>query len=277
MNRKLALTVPLLFLLCFGVIGQVWGQTRAPGVVYGDYFLYQVRAYYMSSNQSADVPVDLLMWNQTVSYKITVSAVIDTNVTTEDMASFANGTQTPTVVIRDTNSGAEYLLLGLISEDLICANLTPNDSLYGSGNDQRRINGTISMNYGAVKRDANSVSFDYPVLDDSNNIVGISSRLDYYDKATGALVFRYENTVSAGENVTIVASLKETNLWAITGPLQMVTPTPSAAPISSTIQIFGVTVPIAALAGIIVVVAIVVIVPIVVINSRKNKKKRRHR
>ncbi len=281
MNRKLALSLPLLALLCFAMVGQTLGQTRTCGVDVDDYFFYHMKAYWNSSNSQAIVPSDLAIWNDTMSYKITVSYVQGTNVTTEDLWSFNNGSATPSVVVQDIATGEQYLMYGLIRDNIVGANLQKGDMLFAEASDQRKINDTVIIDYGAVNRETNMVSFSYPILSDNNiTIGGFGSRVDYYDKETGVLIGRNEKIVMAtGETTSIVLSAVQTNRWSITDAPQFVTPEPSDEPTASgSIKLFGADISMPVLAGIIAAVVIVaVVVPIILIKTKKNKKKKYRR
>jgi hypothetical protein len=278
MNRKFALTLSLLVMLCVGLAGQALVQGRTVGVSVNDNFLYHVRGYYSSVNGMGVVPSDVLSWNKTISYEVIVSGISGMNVTTEDKISFTNGTITPAVISQNVESGARYFMTAIISEDIICANLSVGDPMYPTAsNDPRKVNSTIKIDYGAITRDTNTVSFTYPVLNDYNRQIGEVNRIDYFDKATGVLTGRYESTLTATENVTIVVSLRETSLWAITDAPQIVPTGQSTSPASDMIQLFGYNVSLPILIGAIAVVLVVfvVIVPGVVLKSRRNR--RRHR
>ena len=273
MNRKQALIFLLLAVLCVFAVGQTLGQTRTPGVNADDTFVYITKAYWYSNNSQSSVPGELLSWNQTQSYEITVSYVTGTNVTTDEFWSFINGTSRTTVVSQDITSGTNYFMWGAISENIVCANLEKGDSLYSSGNDLRRINETVIVDYGTVERETNSVSFSQPILDEFYQVVGVINRVDYYDKETGMLVGRYENTVAPGEDASIAISVAQTNRWAITQAASIVTQTPDETPQSNG---FNISLPV--LAGIITAVVLAaIVVPLFVYRSRRNRKKRYRR
>jgi hypothetical protein len=276
MNRKLALTLSLLGLLCVSFAGQALVQGRTLGVSVDNYFLYHVRGYYSSVSGTGVPSNDVFDWNNTISYKVTISGVAGTNVTTEDEIAFTNGTTTPAVVSQNAESGARYFMTAIISENIVCANLSVGDPMYPTAsNDPRKVNSTINIDYGAVVRDTNTVSFSYPILNSLNRQIGEVNRIDYFDKATGALTGRYESTLTATENVTITVSLKETNLWAITDTPQIVPTGTTASPDSGMIQLFGYNVSLPLLVGgvVVVLVVFVIVVPWVVLKRRRKRRR----
>jgi len=252
-------------------------EQRVPGVASEDYFKYHVRAYYVNKDAHAAVPNDLTQWNETASYEVTVSGFEGTNVTTEDKVTFANGTSTPAVIVQDIATGKQLFMRGLLTENFICANLAPSDPMYPAATDDPRvINSTIRLDYGATIRDTNSVSFRYPVTDENTSqLVGVGSVVDHFDKETGVLVGRYENTISETENITITVSLQLTNRWAISKTAQIVNPDASGD--SGMIEIFGAKIALPIFVGIVVVVLVVlvVVVPWAVLKSRRGRRRRR--
>jgi hypothetical protein len=279
MKKKQAVSILLLALICFAMMGQTLGQTRVSGVNENDFFTYIIKAYWNSSNSQAIVPEDLIRLNSTRAYNVTVSRVKGLNVTTEEVWRLGNGTDSPAIVVQDLSSGNQYLMLGLIREDIVSANLGVNDLLYSTGNDPRRINETVTIDYGNVNRATNIVTFSYPITNDPNIVVGNGYTTDYFDKDTGALVGRREDSITSGENTILVVTLVDTNRWSITAPSSIVTPTPTEtttanSPTSGFVELFGLNVPVPLLAGAVIAVAIIVAVPLVFFKTRKGKKKR---
>jgi hypothetical protein len=274
MKKKLFIHLSLLALLFSTIFGQTFGATRMSGVHEGDYFTYTMAAFWSTNNPSATVPQDLLTINSTSRYKVTISYVSGENVSTEDLWSFMNGTQTPSVTVQNVDSGASYLMKGLVT--VAGADLRPDDLLYPSGDDPRRINETIGINYGSTKRDTNAVFFSYPVTDSSNNVIGYGNEVYYFDKATGMLVGSSDNSVTSGENVSITLLIADTNVWSITAVPKIVSPNsntstselPQGSDTSSPIPILPIT---------IAVVIVAALVPIVYYGTHRKRKRRSHR
>jgi hypothetical protein len=272
MNRKLTIALSLLVLLGFSLVPQTLAQARVPGVAEGNYFAYTITTSWSSINLGATVPSDLLAINGTV-HNCTVLDVVSSNVTTTDIRTYVNGTEETAFVIQDVDSGASFVQTRLI--EIVGANLGVNDMLHSSEDDPRRINQTVSIDYGSHKRDANAVFFSSPITDSSNNTVGSWTEGYYFDKATGILVAQVEKSVDSGENVSIIIGLVKTNLWSITVPPSIVSPTPSP-PASDTVQVFGITLPIILLVVIIAVVIVAAVALLVIYKKRRNRK-RKHR
>ncbi len=275
MKKKLVLALPLLALLCFAIVGQTFGQTRTVGVNPDDTFTYSIGAFWSSLNTSAIVPEDLVGINNTV-YEVAVSTISASNVTTQDTWHFTNGTDDSTaIVVQNVNSGESYLMKGLIN--IVGVNLNPDDLLYPSGDDPRKINQTVSVDYGSTKRDAGSVVFDHPTVD-SNNLTAYEKEAYYFDRATGMLVARSDFMFTISENFSIVIVLANTNLWAITKSpsISSSSPTPNAStPASDTI--FGLSLPVLVAVVVAVVASIVIVAVSAVLLRERRSSKRKYR
>jgi hypothetical protein len=214
MNRKLTIAFALLALLALSVVGQSFAQTRVPGVTAGDTFNYTLTSYWNSDNASSTIPSDLLELNKTKSYDISVTSVIDTNVTTNDFWRFTvNDTENPSLVIQNVESGSSYYMGGLIG--IVGANMSAGDLLHPLATDGWMINQTISRNYGSGNRETNVITFIDSVLDENNNTIGSKNETYSFDKQTGVLVERREDLVQYGDRAIIVLLLTETNRWTV--------------------------------------------------------------
>jgi hypothetical protein len=274
MNKKLVILLSLLALLFSAMFGQTLGATRMSGVHEGDYFTYTMAAFWSTNNPRAVVPQDLLTINNTSWYQVTISYISGENISTEDSWNFMNGTQLPSITAQNVDSGESYLMKGLIT--IVGANLSPNDLLYPSGDDPRRINQTISINYGSTTRDTNTVFFSYPVTDSSNNVVGYGNEAYYFDKATGMLVGSSDNSEASGENISITLLLASTNLWSITKVPKIVSPGSDTSP-SEPAKESGTSLPIPILIIISAVVIVAIVVPLLYYGTHRKRKRRGHR
>jgi hypothetical protein len=214
MNKKLTITLPLLALLFFGIVGQTLAQTRVPGVHQEDYFIYDITSHWSSSNASLTVPPYLLGINDTRWYNVTVSSVQGINVTARTAQHFANGTDDNRLITLDVDSGSIYFMVGF--QGFFDANLVAGDLLRPSGNDTVTINQTISRDYASGKRETNVLTLSYPVTDYTNSSLGTATVTYYIDKATGVLVERKDYAEFPDQNGSEVWVLKDTNLWANT-------------------------------------------------------------
>ncbi|MFB3889390.1 MAG: hypothetical protein ACE14S_07855 [Candidatus Bathyarchaeia archaeon] len=255
MNRKLSITLILLGILCLSFVGQVMAQTRVPGVKAEDTFKYSLTSTWTSTNASATVPPDILEINNTQWYSVTVSYVMDVNVTTRDFWHFANGTENPSLVIQDVESGQWYYMTGLVG--IIGANISAGQLLHPTGQDGWMVNETVSREYASGKRDTNLVSFTTDLLDENNVTIGTRKEDYYFDKATGMLVERRDEVSQRGDQATIVLKLTETNVWAVSSAV-------SELPL-----------PLPILAGVIAaVVAVVLVVAVLLYRGRRGRRRK---
>jgi hypothetical protein len=185
--------------------------------------------------------------NGTVAYNVTVSAVIDVNVTATNTWKFSNGTELNSLVTLDTDSGTlffsvyDWAFLGFYN-----ANLGVNDVLYPGGNltDPIRINQTTTREYASGKRDTNVVIISYDsslASDPTNSTVGTTTITHYIDKATGVLVERKIFTEFPDQNGTELWKLKSTNLWAVSAapldPLMIVVAVVAAVVVAAVVGV----------------------------------------
>jgi|YelNatPaOPRAMG01_1025707.scaffolds.fasta_scaffold01833_20 hypothetical protein len=213
MNKVYALGFAVFLCLTFSAVGSA--QTRTPGVQPGDYFTYNIFATWSSSNPNATVPSAFNEFNNTAWYKVSITAVIDSNVTSTDIWHFKNGTEIPKLVVQDIESGTMYYMNGF--GGIVGADLNVGDLLHPSGTDNLIVNETVSRSYAGGRRDTNIVDVTYPLMDSSNNTIG-SERVTYYlDKSVGVLVEMHDEIqyVNPEEKGAITWTLKETNRWVV--------------------------------------------------------------
>lgn len=234
MNKKLTITLPLMFLLCFGLVGQVFAQTRVLGVTFGDNLIYSRTSTWQTSNASAILPpylVDTI--NGTLNYNVTVYYVAGNNVTEIEAWTFKNGTVINSVATINTDTDDVYDFVPNLPpfQGFYDANLQVNDPLYpGNLTIPLRINQTITRDYASGKRDTNLVEYSYQVedaTDPTNSTIGTQTESLYIDKATGVLVEGRVFSQFADHNGTELWTLQSTNLWAVSAaPLELPLPWP---------------------------------------------------
>ena len=274
MKKKLIFALSLLALLCVAIVGQTFGQTRTVGVGEDDAFIYSIGAFWSSNNAGATVPEDLVNMNSTF-YNMTVSTISGSNVTTQDTWKVRNGTDSTAIVVQDINSGSSYIMNGLIN--IVGVNLNPGDLLYPSGDDPRRINDTVSVDYGSTKRDASAVVFDHPTVD-SNNLTAYEKEAYYFDRATGVLVARSDFMYTASENFSIVIILAGTNLWSITKSPSILSSSPTQIPSTSgSGTILGLTPPVLITIAIAAAASVVIIAVSAVLLRGRRRSRRKYR
>ena len=263
MNTKLtsALSLLLMAILCFSFAIQASAITRTPGVEVDDEFSYSVKGYWTTTNASRTVPAYFAELNNTAWFNVTVSAVMDANVTARTTQHFNNGTDEDNRLITiNVATGDMYVMNGF--QGFFYGNLGVGDPLRPSGDTAIWINETITRDYGSGKRDTNVVSFSFAVYlseDLTNSTTGTEKITFYIDKATGALVERIDYIEFPDQAASEHWLLTRTNVWTVTSE-------PSNLPVPLII--------------VIVVVVVVVIVAAGIIwyykgNRRRRKKQRR--
>ncbi len=230
MNKKLMITLPLLFLMCFGLVGQVLAQTRVPGVTFGDNIIYSITSSWNTSNASATAPQFLVdTVNGTLAYNVTVTYVVNDNVTETIAWSFKNGTVINSFATINTDTGEVYEYVPNLRafQGFYDANLQVNDPLYpGNLTLPFWINQTITLDYPGGKRDTNVVEYSYGVQN-PDNVTGTETQSLYIDKATGVLVELKIFSQFPDQDGTQLWKLTSTNLWAVSAtPLETPLPLP---------------------------------------------------
>ena len=230
MNRKLAVTLSLLAILGFGLAAQALAQTTSgmPGVNVGDYLVYSITSHWSTTDASLTIPTELLMYNSTLYYNVTVGDVEGSNVTIENSWAFNNGTVLTAPSLSNVDSGVLFeSIQGYPAfQGLFDANLAVNNLLLPSGNNSLTISLAITRNYASGKRDINVATASFPVTDINNNN-GTETTTFYIDKTTGALVERYDNIAFPDYTATITWTLTGTNLWTVSAaplPLLLIIP-----------------------------------------------------
>jgi len=251
------ITLPLMFLICYGVVGQALAQTRVPGVTPGDNLIYSITSSWNTSNSSAIVPPFLVGLNNTRNYNVTVTYVSGENVTALNTLSFKNGTaDINSLVTVETGTGQvlEYIPGLPAFQGFYVANLQVNDPLYpGNLTLPFWINQTTTHDYASGKRDTNVVEYSYSV-ENIFNVTGTETQTLSIDKATGVLVDRKTVSVFPDQSGTQFWNLTSTNLWSVSStPVELPLPWPI----------------------IVVIVAAVIVVVVAAAYFRGNRRRRR--
>jgi hypothetical protein len=251
MIKKMVIAVCILFVLGISVVGLVFAQTVTPGVSYGNVFTYSLSANWSSNQANITLPVDLGIYNNTVSYVVNITGTSGSTVLTSNTWSFTNGTKTTSSGYLDLSSGNST---GSGFPWIIGANLVAGDLLHPLGSDFLTINETVARSYSSGERDANHVTWTYPASSSNPETETVNL---YADKSTGMLVELHDTTSSTNPNlsITITWTLVSTNVngWVISG----ITPTTYTL--------------------VIVIVAIVIIVLVAILLYRMRSGRRRHR
>jgi len=244
MNKKLMITLTLMFLMCFGSVGQGLAQTRVPGVTFGTNVVYSITSSWASTNASATAPPFLVdTVNGTLAYNVTVTFIANDNVTDMVAWSFKNGTVINSIATINTDTGEVYEYVPNLApfQGFYDANLQVNDPLYpGNLTLPFWINQTTTFDYASGKRDTNVVEFTYQVQN-RDNVTGSETQTQYIDKATGILVELKIYSVFPDQTGTQLWMLASTNLWAVSAaPSELPLPLPVIVAIVAVIIVVAV-------------------------------------
>lgn len=186
--------------------------TRVPGVSVGDTFTFDVFSFWSSSAADAVVPQGLLEINETESFRVTITDISDTMVTTLDTWVFKNGTEHNSTGLVNVASG--YNSGGFWP--VVAANLGKDDLLHPAGQNGITVNETITRDYPNGAREINHFTLNYQGNDEDYGYYTAVS--DYYfDRATGMLVELYDRCTFLGANMqtAILWKLKASNVWVV--------------------------------------------------------------
>jgi hypothetical protein len=265
MNRKLVITFSLLAILGFGLAGQTLAQTASgkSGVMRGDYLIYSITSHWSTTNSSLTVPDELLRYNDTLRYNVTVESVQGGDqgsiIAILNNLVFTNGTDLTAPSYSNIDSGEliSYIPGYPAFEGIYDANLVVNNLLHPSGNDSLTISQTITRDYYSGKRDTNVVITSDPIKD-INNKTGTQTISTYIDKSKGVLVESNSDIRFADYNASIIWTLKDTNLWTVSAvPLP---PLPLPLPVIIAI-----------------VVVVIAVVAVLVFYRERNLGRKKHR
>jgi hypothetical protein len=208
------------------ILGSALAQTRVPGVVVGNSFKYTYTLdMNVSGSQSTFPDFFQALIDQAKSIdsvQITITKVSGTAVTAQMLMQFKNGTQQSNTGTTDVSTGQ-----GNLTMFLIAANLNPNDQIY-EGNDNERINETITQTYPSDTRQVNheNITMNYNVTQDELAGLGITGPLQqtnsqdtYWDKQTGSLVEMSYKMVTRSDQVnadiSVNVALVESNVFTV--------------------------------------------------------------
>jgi hypothetical protein len=221
MGKKRSWTVYLLVILVFTILiatviiltySGTKNLTRVPGVSVGDTFTFDVFSFWNSSAADAVVPQGLLEINETESFRVTITDISDTMVTTLDTWVFKNGTEYNSTGLVNVESG--YNSGGFWP--VVAANLGKDDLLHPAGQNGITVNETIMRDYASGSREINHFTLNYQGNDEDYGYYTAVS--DYYfDRATGMLVELYDRSTFLGANMqsAILWKIKASNVWVV--------------------------------------------------------------
>jgi hypothetical protein len=221
MGKKRSRVVYLLVILVFTILilaviiltySGTSTQTRVPGVSPGDTFTYDVSSFWVPSDPNAIVPQEFLEINQTESFRVTITDISGSMVTTLDTWVFKNGTEHNSTGLVNVetgfNSGGFW--------PVVAANLRKNDLLHPAGQNQITVNETIITEYPSGARETNYFTLNYEGNDENYGYY-VAEGDYYFDRATGMLVELYDKSefLSANMQCAILWKIKESNIWVV--------------------------------------------------------------
>jgi len=210
------LAIVLLIILILAIViftnSGVRTYARLPGVSLGDTFTYDVTSFWNISKTNTTVPLTMLEINQTKSFRVTITNVTASLVTTLETWIFKNGTERNSTGLVNVETG--YNSGGFWP--VVAANLRKDDLLHPAGQNNITVNGTISREYPSGARETNYFTFNYQGVDDEFGYY--AAEADYYfDRSTGMLVELYDSSTFLSTNAqgAILWKIKESNVWVV--------------------------------------------------------------
>ena len=207
----LVFTILILAVIIFTYSGMST-QTRVPGVSLGDTFTYDVSSFWIPSDANAVVPQEFLEINQTESFRVIITDISGSMVTTLDTWVFKNGTERNSTGMVNVVTGFSFGGFWPV----VAANLRKNDLLHPAGQNGITVNETIIREYPSGARETNHFTLNYQGNDEGYGYY--TAEADYYfDRATGMLVELYDKSefLSANMQCAILWKIKESNVWVV--------------------------------------------------------------
>lgn len=219
MSKEKALSVIILFTLCFAVIAQVSAQTVNIGVAEGNWFRYKAIYYWNSTNPEDTVPANLVQQNQTEWLLATIKMVTGNTVSITELQHFNNGSEVSREEISSVGTVNQLSVLVYV------AGLNQGDYLLPlSGIPDYKVNTTLTRDYAGGTRQTNFVENGLAGVDiDGDETIDYQYIFNqrYFDKQTGILVegyFEYGSATNPGETYAYSYKLIESNVWNVAAP-----------------------------------------------------------
>jgi len=176
--------------ICIVMVQGAFAQTVVPGVSSGDFFVYNIKCFWSSSDPNATCPPFLIEINETEWFRVNIVSVGDTYVIYQHTFRFKNGTEYQsgdcrTCLDSGTTTG-EYYPFFLI----IAANLSSKDKVYPAASNSPIINETIIREYGSYRRETNHVIGNVTTGDIEHDLLNLFFDI-YFDRPTGVCVESY--------------------------------------------------------------------------------------
>ena len=188
------------------------------GVVVGDVFTYDIKAYATTIDANATVPESFSDLNMTEWYRVTITQVNDTEVSFSSIWRFSNGSEidAPGKVNIETGVGNSQDFWAIYA-----SGLEAGDWSRPLGLNRQIINATEKRTYESGDRETNSIlseSMFIETTDPTGNSTCESFRSIYFDKQTGMLVEFINSDVYSSPQLLLRLNWKivYTNVWDVT-------------------------------------------------------------
>ena len=215
----LALLLAIILIVAAGVTAWAVLSSPAPptvGLKAGDTFTYSIKGNVMVFEEGTEPSEGFERFNQTDYFKLTITDVTGTNVSTHSVWRFLNGTELTYDENFDVAKGKENLVFWAIYP----SDLNINSLLRPNGHDETRVNNTYSRAYTSGERETNFWFINTPFqdrLDPTGSTLMYDYRNIYFDRATGMLVSleNFQAFNNPERNEEVVWTLIDTNVWDV--------------------------------------------------------------
>src|SRR4030042_3311579 len=217
-KRNLAI---ILSIILIGAVGAAVYATMSikpvvAGVQVGDTFTYSIKGYVTLTGLGAVPTQGFSSYNETDYYKVEITDVNGTIVTTQNTWQFLNGTNQVFTETFDIATGGENVKFWAIYP----ANLNENELLRPKGHDNNIVNNTSPRTYSSGNREQNFWFINNP-FSDVTDPTGSTLRYDYmnifFDRETGMLIqlenYQFYNNPERDEK--IVWTLTNSSVWQV--------------------------------------------------------------
>ena len=213
MKKQFSIAILLIIIITTPVVAAGFEQERVPGVSVGNEFTYSEKSFWISSDPNTPKPAGLADVNMTDYYRVTVTSVSGSNVSTHTRWHFTNGTDvendgsvsTDTIAYR----GGFWAIIG--------RNLNATERVHpNSPDDLSTINETVTRDYTGYSRQTNHLSLTFNPAGSNSSTSRYTENVDtYFDRQTGALVLLEDNHAYSNPTTTLAVTwmLVSQNAW----------------------------------------------------------------
>jgi hypothetical protein len=220
-RKKTYIALILVIVLLIAATAATWVVLSTPkpitvGVKAGDTFTYQIVGSVIMFDPEGSPSEGFERYNQTDYFKVEITDVQGTNVSTHSVWRFLNGTEIKYDETFDITTGGPDLAFWAIYP----SNLQIGDLLRPNGYDGTTVNNTYAKSYANSTRETD-FWFINNQFQDTHDQTGATLMYDYrnidFDQATGVLVSleNFQAFNNPERNEQIVWKLIESNVWDV--------------------------------------------------------------